>query len=90
MRRVANGVFKVKTCQSIPSDRPCSDTTLRRRISQMGKKRTHAETKDGFTKPPPGKDRVKHDKKDARKGGDGGKKRSTLVGCARDVWEMAS
>jgi hypothetical protein len=81
----ANGVFKVKTCQSIRSDRPCSETPPRRRISQMGKKRTHAETKDGFTKPPPAQDRVKNDRKDARKGGDAGKKRSALVRLVHDV-----
>lgn len=54
----------------------------------MGKKRTHAETKDGFAKPPPGQDRVKKDKKDARKGGDGGKKRSALVCYLHDALEM--
>lgn len=85
---VANGVFKVKTCQRIFSDRPHSEISLRRRISQMGKKRTHAETKDGFAKPPPGQDRVKKDKKDARKGGDGGKKRSALVCYLHDALEM--
>jgi ribosome biogenesis protein MAK21 len=46
----------------------------------MGKKRTHAETKDGFAKPPPDSTRasVKTDKKDKRKSGDG-KARSALV-----------
>jgi ribosome biogenesis protein MAK21 len=46
----------------------------------MGKKRTHAETKDGFAKPPPDTNRtaVKSDKKDKRKNGEH-KARSTLV-----------
>ncbi|KAG9197618.1 hypothetical protein G6514_001230 [Epicoccum nigrum] len=52
----------------------------------MGKKRTHAETKDGFTKPPPAQDRVKNDKKDARKGGDAGKKRSALLFKIQPEW----
>ncbi|KAJ8110584.1 hypothetical protein OPT61_g6613 [Boeremia exigua] len=52
----------------------------------MGKKRTHAETKDGFTKPSPGQDRVKNDKKDARKGGDAGKKRSALIFKVQPEW----
>jgi len=56
----------------------------------MGKKRTHAETKDGFTKPPSGQDRVKNDKKDARKGGDAGKKRSALVSIYMRCLEMSS
>jgi ribosome biogenesis protein MAK21 len=45
----------------------------------MGKKRTHAETKDGFAKPPPDSNRtsVKGDK-DKRKHGDQ-KARSALV-----------
>ena len=51
----------------------------------MGKKRTHAETKDGFTKQPPAQDRVKNDRKDARKGGDAGKKRSALVRLVHEV-----
>jgi ribosome biogenesis protein MAK21 len=47
----------------------------------MGKKRTHAETKDGFAKPPPDTNRagVKSDKKDQRKNGER-KARSALVG----------
>jgi ribosome biogenesis protein MAK21 len=52
----------------------------------MGKKRTHAETKDGFTKPPPAQDRVKNDRKDARKGGDAGKKRSALIFKIQPEW----
>jgi ribosome biogenesis protein MAK21 len=46
----------------------------------MGKKRTHAETKDGFTKPPPDSSRtsVKSDRKDKRKDGEH-KVRSVLV-----------
>ncbi|XPS97769.1 RNA-binding ribosome biosynthesis protein mak21 [Ascochyta lentis] len=52
----------------------------------MGKKRTHAETKDGFTKPPSGQDRVKNDKKDTRKGGDAGKKRSALIFKVQPEW----
>jgi ribosome biogenesis protein MAK21 len=46
----------------------------------MGKKRTHAETKDGFAKPPPDKNRtgVKSDKKDKRASGES-KKQSALV-----------
>jgi ribosome biogenesis protein MAK21 len=47
----------------------------------MGKKRTHAETKDGFTKPFPDKNRMsaKNDKKDKRKDGGKEKSRSQLV-----------
>jgi ribosome biogenesis protein MAK21 len=55
----------------------------------MGKKRTHAETKDGFTKPSPDKNRVsakndrkdgaRNDKKDKRNDGDAKKPRSQLV-----------
>jgi ribosome biogenesis protein MAK21 len=47
----------------------------------MGKKRTHAETKDGFTKPAPDKSRMsaQHDKKDKRKSGAKEKPRSQLV-----------
>jgi ribosome biogenesis protein MAK21 len=55
----------------------------------MGKKRTHAETKDGFTKPSPDKSRMsakndkkdgaRNDKKDKRKDGDDKKSRSQLV-----------
>jgi len=46
----------------------------------MGKKRTHDETKDGFAKPSPDKNRtgVKADKKDRRKNGEH-KARSALV-----------
>jgi len=49
----------------------------------MGKKRTHAETKDGFTKPSSDKNRLsaKNDKKhDKRKDGDGKKSQPQLVG----------
>jgi ribosome biogenesis protein MAK21 len=51
----------------------------------MGKKRTHAETKDGFAKPPPDTSRtsVKTDKKDKRKNGEQ-KARSALV-CINDT-----
>ena len=47
---------------------------------QMGKKRTHAETKDGPSRPAPDKSRVSatHDKKDARKNGEA-KSRLNLV-----------
>jgi ribosome biogenesis protein MAK21 len=47
----------------------------------MGKKRTRAETKDGFTKPPPDKDRMIHKKenRDKRKNGETKKPRATLV-----------
>jgi ribosome biogenesis protein MAK21 len=55
----------------------------------MGKKRTHAETKDGFTKPPPETNRssVKPDKRDRRKDGEG-KARSVLVraNLSRCLW----
>jgi hypothetical protein len=46
----------------------------------MGKKRTHAETKDGFAKPPPDTNQtsLKGDKKDQRKNGER-KARSALV-----------
>jgi ribosome biogenesis protein MAK21 len=48
----------------------------------MGKKRTHAETKDGATKPAPDKNRMsaKNDKKDKREDGKKGSKRAQLVG----------
>ncbi|KAJ4367667.1 RNA-binding ribosome biosynthesis protein mak21 [Neocucurbitaria cava] len=54
----------------------------------MGKKRTHAETKDGFTKPPPDKNRlsVKNDKKDKRKNGEVQKPRSQLLFKAQPEW----
>jgi ribosome biogenesis protein MAK21 len=52
----------------------------------MGKKRTHAETKDGFTKPPPpdNPNRVtintdRKDKRDKRKNGDDKKRKAVLV-----------
>ena len=55
----------------------------------MGQKRTHAETKDGFKKPSPDKNRMsakndrkhgaRNDKKDTRKDGDAKKPRSQLV-----------
>lgn len=52
----------------------------------MGKKRTHAETKDGFTKPPPpdNPNRVtintdKKDKRDKRKNGEDKKRKAVLV-----------
>jgi hypothetical protein len=51
---------------------------------QMGKKRTHAETKDGPARPAPDKSRVSatHDKKDARKNGEA-KSRLNLVSFER-------
>jgi len=53
----------------------------------MGKKRTHAETKDGFAKPSPAKSRLsaKPDKKDQRKNGETKHPKSALVrvACAR-------
>jgi hypothetical protein len=49
----------------------------------MGKKRTHAETKDGFTKPS-GHDRMKGGASDRRKPDDAGKKRSALVSSTHD------
>jgi ribosome biogenesis protein MAK21 len=50
----------------------------------MGKKRTHAETKDGPARPAPDKSRVSatHDKKDARKNGEA-KSRLNLVSFER-------
>jgi ribosome biogenesis protein MAK21 len=47
----------------------------------MGKKRTHAETKDGFTKPSADKNRMNanNEKKDKRKDGEKGKPRLQLV-----------
>ncbi|KAF1831488.1 CBF-domain-containing protein [Decorospora gaudefroyi] len=54
----------------------------------MGKKRTHAETKDGFTKPSPDKNRVsaKHEKKDKRKNGEEKKSRSQLLFRPQPEW----
>lgn len=46
----------------------------------MGKKRTHAETKDGFTKPPPDKDRMSAAKqKEKRKNGEDRRPKAALV-----------
>ncbi|OAL50617.1 CBF-domain-containing protein [Pyrenochaeta sp. DS3sAY3a] len=57
----------------------------------MGKKRTHAETKDGFTKPPPDKNRmsVKNDRKDKRKSGDGHAARAQLLFKPQPEWHTA-
>ncbi|KAK1915535.1 hypothetical protein P3342_003345 [Pyrenophora teres f. teres] len=54
----------------------------------MGKKRTHAETKDGFTKPSPDKNRVsaKGDKKDKRKPVEEKKARSQLLLKPQPEW----
>ncbi|RYN83891.1 Ribosome biogenesis protein [Alternaria alternata] len=62
----------------------------------MGKKRTHAETKDGFTKPSPDKSRMsakngtkdgaRNDKKDQRKDGEGKKSRSQLLLKPQPEW----
>ncbi|KAH7080249.1 CBF/Mak21 family-domain-containing protein [Paraphoma chrysanthemicola] len=53
----------------------------------MGKKRTHAETKDGFAKPPPDANRqsVKSDKKEKRKNGEH-KARSALLFKPQPEW----
>lgn len=58
----------------------------------MGKKRTHAETKDGFTKPSPDKGRVnaKHDKKDKRKNGETIQQRSAPVCCCATKFLMVA
>jgi ribosome biogenesis protein MAK21 len=52
----------------------------------MGKKRSHAETKDGFAKPSPDKNRLsaKHDQKDKRKNGETKHPKSALVRVARE------
>lgn len=57
----------------------------------MGKKRTHAETKDGFTKPPPDKNRagVKNDRRDHRKSGDTQKTRAQLLVKPQPEWHTA-
>ncbi|KAF2735205.1 CBF-domain-containing protein [Polyplosphaeria fusca] len=55
----------------------------------MGKKRTHAETKDGFTKkPPPDKDRMSHKKenKDKRKNGEVKKQKAALLFTPQPEW----
>ncbi|RAR07683.1 CCAAT/enhancer-binding protein zeta [Stemphylium lycopersici] len=55
----------------------------------MGKKRTHAETKDGFTKPSSDKKRLsaKNDKKhDKRKDGDGSKSQPQLLVTPQPEW----
>lgn len=56
----------------------------------MGKKRTHAETKDGFTKPPTDKGRpgVNSDRKDHRKNGEH-KQRSALLFKPQPEWHAA-
>lgn len=54
---------------------------------QMGKKRPHAETRDGFKKPPPDKGSIgvnglpvaKKDHKEKKKNGESGKKKANLV-----------
>jgi ribosome biogenesis protein MAK21 len=56
----------------------------------MGKKRTHAETRDGFTKPSPDKNRIaKHDRKDKdkdrRKNGDLKQKAALVCRKMRDA-----
>ncbi|KAL6706480.1 RNA-binding ribosome biosynthesis protein mak21 [Coniothyrium glycines] len=58
----------------------------------MGKKRTHAETKDGFTKPPPDKNRtgLKYDKFDKRKAGEVGKARSQLLIKPQPEWHTVA
>jgi hypothetical protein len=62
----------------------------------MGKKRSHAETKDGFSKPSRDKDRM-NDKKagDKKKNGESGKKGSNLVrgfiqSCSGDVANVSA
>lgn len=57
----------------------------------MGKKRTHAETKDGFTKPSPDKHRVsaKNEKKDQRKNTDGKKAQAQLLFKPQPEWHTA-
>lgn len=54
----------------------------------MGKKRTHAETKDGFTKPPPDKNRVsvKNDRKEKRKNGEVQTSRAQLLFKPQPEW----
>ncbi|ORY13716.1 CBF/Mak21 family-domain-containing protein [Clohesyomyces aquaticus] len=56
----------------------------------MGKKRTHAETKDGFTKPPPDKDRMRANdtdrKKEKRKNGEDKRKKPVLLYKPQPEW----
>ncbi|KAF2240524.1 CBF-domain-containing protein [Trematosphaeria pertusa] len=54
----------------------------------MGKKRTHAETKDGFTKPPPDKGRLssKNDKKDPRWNGERKEHKPALLFKPQPEW----
>ncbi|KAJ4296379.1 RNA-binding ribosome biosynthesis protein mak21 [Kalmusia sp. IMI 367209] len=57
----------------------------------MGKKRTHAETKDGPTRPPPDKSRLsaKHDRKDARKNGEA-RPRAALLFTPQPEWHAVA
>ncbi|PSN59746.1 CBF-domain-containing protein [Corynespora cassiicola Philippines] len=53
----------------------------------MGKKRTHAETKDGFTKPPPDKDRMSAAKqKEKRKNGEDRRPKAALLFKPQPEW----
>ncbi|KAF2463219.1 CBF-domain-containing protein [Lindgomyces ingoldianus] len=54
----------------------------------MGKKRTHAETKNGFTKPPPDKDRMSHKdkKKERRKNGEEKRQKPALLFTPQPEW----
>ncbi|KAF2266795.1 CBF-domain-containing protein [Lojkania enalia] len=54
----------------------------------MGKKRAHAEIKDGFTKPPPDKGRVspKKDKREKRKNGEEKKQKASLLFKPQPEW----
>ncbi|KAF2105850.1 CBF/Mak21 family-domain-containing protein [Lophiotrema nucula] len=60
----------------------------------MGKKRTHAETKDGFTKPPPDKDRMSHRKehkdKDKRKNGEVKAQKPALLFTPQPEWHTVA
>jgi ribosome biogenesis protein MAK21 len=60
----------------------------------MGKKRPHAETKDGFKKPPPDKGSIgvnglpvaKKDHKEKKKNGESGKKKANLLFTPQPEW----
>ncbi|KAF2003343.1 CBF-domain-containing protein [Amniculicola lignicola CBS 123094] len=58
----------------------------------MGKKRTHAETKDGFTKPPPDKDsvRARNEPKDARKNGEWKRQKPALLFTPQPEWHTVA
>ena len=79
---------KVVPGQRIFSDGPWRSTSHNTKRHQMGKKRTHAEIKDGSATPSLEKKRpnVKNNSKDKRKNGEVQKQRSQLVCISSNWW----